>query len=446
MTRSKTKRALLASVMALVLCLAMLIGTTFAWFTDSTSTGVNKIQAGTLDIELQMKDPAAGEWVSAEGQMLDFVKAEGAEDEDILWEPNCTYDLQELRLVNNSNLALKYKVIITGIKGDAELNDVIDWTIKLGDSEDQLVLGEEMTWLPTDTAEQAFTISGHMQDTAGNYYQGKSIEGIAITVLAAQAPVESDSINNQYDAGAEYAAASSSDLTAMLENAQPGETVVISSDFEGSVIVPADVKDITIAAADGAKVDKIVLDQDGIDNITFEGFSFDKTAGNDISVKICENLDIGEVNFNNCTFTGSGRKVTDGLSGKNTNADIVFENCKFIDMGRPVYDEFGGFSSLTLRGCTFDNSASVIPGSETMSWVATMQGHYTTAVIDGCTFISRLGGIAKMSGGCDNFTFTNNTLVDCGDHPSRGLFEGTPSNITWENNTFNGEPFENYFN
>ena len=50
--RKSTKRALLGSVMAMVLCLAMLVGATFAWFTDTASTGVNKIQAGNLDVQL----------------------------------------------------------------------------------------------------------------------------------------------------------------------------------------------------------------------------------------------------------------------------------------------------------------------------------------------------------------------------------------------------------
>ena len=51
MTSSKsTKRALIYSTLALLMCVAMLIGTTFAWFTDTASTGVNKIQAGNLDI------------------------------------------------------------------------------------------------------------------------------------------------------------------------------------------------------------------------------------------------------------------------------------------------------------------------------------------------------------------------------------------------------------
>ena len=48
-----TKRALLTSVMALVMCVVMMVGTTFAWFTDTASTGVNKIQAGNLDITVE---------------------------------------------------------------------------------------------------------------------------------------------------------------------------------------------------------------------------------------------------------------------------------------------------------------------------------------------------------------------------------------------------------
>ena len=193
--RKSTKRALLGSIMAMVLCLAMLVGATFAWFTDTASTGVNKIQAGNLDVVLEMKD-ASGNWVPAEGKTLDFVKAADAKDEAILWEPGCTYTLPELRVVNNGNLALKYKVIITGINGSAKLNEAIEWTI--GDvamgTEQHLAAGES----------NAFTIKGHMKESAGNEYMNESIDGIAITVVATQDTVESDSFDKDYDAGAEY--------------------------------------------------------------------------------------------------------------------------------------------------------------------------------------------------------------------------------------------------
>ena len=192
--RKSTKRALLGSVMAMVLCLAMLIGATFAWFTDTTSTGVNKIQAGNLDVALEMKD--GDNWVSAEGKTLDFVKA--AAGEQVLWEPGCTYKLPELRVVNNGNLALKYKIQITGIQGDAKLNEVINWTIN--DAAIDLTEGH----LTAGQQGDAFTIKGHMQESAGNEYMDLTISGISITVYATQYTYESDSFNNQYDKNAAY--------------------------------------------------------------------------------------------------------------------------------------------------------------------------------------------------------------------------------------------------
>ena len=173
----------------------MLVGATFAWFTDTASTGVNKIQAGNLDVVLEMQN-ADGKWVSAEGKTLDFVKAADAKGEAILWEPGCTYELPALRIRNNGNLALKYKVAITGINGSAKLNEAIEWTI--GDvamgTEQHLAAGES----------NAFTIKGHMKESAGNEYMNESIDGIAITVVATQDTVESDSFNNTYDASATY--------------------------------------------------------------------------------------------------------------------------------------------------------------------------------------------------------------------------------------------------
>ena len=197
MTNSKsTKRALVSSALAILMCVAMLIGTTFAWFTDTASTGVNKIQAGNLDVALEMYEN--DEWVNAEGKILNFKKAEGAETEEILWEPGCRYELPELRVVNNGNLALKYKLAVTGIDGDAKLNEVIDWTI------DNAAIDSAEHILNANAQGEPFTIKGVMKTTAGNEYQGLSIDGIAITVYATQATVESDSFNNQYDADAAY--------------------------------------------------------------------------------------------------------------------------------------------------------------------------------------------------------------------------------------------------
>ena len=201
---TKTKKALRGSLFALFLCIVLLIGTTFAWFTDTASTGVNKIQAGNLKVDLQMKD-ANGSWVSAEGKTIDFVKASGHENEAILWEPGCTYELPVLRVVNKGNLALKYKIKINGIQGDEKLNEVINWTIS------DVALDTDHSLAAGATSED-LTIKGHMQESAGNEYQGLSIDGISITIYATQDTVESDSFGNTYDANAGYPVAKYSDM------------------------------------------------------------------------------------------------------------------------------------------------------------------------------------------------------------------------------------------
>ena len=227
MKKNSTKRSLLASVLALVMCVSMLVGTTFAWFTDTASTGVNKIQAGTLDVALEMKDDQ-GNWVSAEGKTLQF-KVNGqipAAGTQILWEPGCTYELPELRVVNKGNLALKYKIAISGIQGDAELNDVIEWTIT--NNGQTYAVDQEVSLAANNST--TLTIKGHMAESAGNEYQGKSIDGIGITVVATQDTVEYDSNGNTYDERAEYPvlASSVSDFRDALS--QGNSTIILASD------------------------------------------------------------------------------------------------------------------------------------------------------------------------------------------------------------------------
>lgn len=194
--KKHTKRALFGSVIALILCCAMLIGTTFAWFTDEASTAVNSIQSGTLDVMLV--DAADN---SVEGQTLKFITADNREE--ILWEPGCTYNLPEVFIKNNGNLALKYKITVTGVDGDAKLLEAIDWIIKIGD---QVIGADGLEWhLSAGQKSSAITISGHMKETAGNEYQNLTLNGIGITVAATQWTEEYDSATNQYDANAAFA-------------------------------------------------------------------------------------------------------------------------------------------------------------------------------------------------------------------------------------------------
>ena len=258
--RKSTKRALLGSVMAMVLCLAMLVGATFAWFTDTASTGVNKIQAGKLDVALEMKD-AAGQWVPAEGKTLDFVKAAGAENEAILWEPGCTYTLPELRVVNKGNLALKYKVAITGINGSAKLNEVIDWTINDAD------LSADHS-LSAGATSEALTIKGHMQESAGNDYMNESIDGIAITVYATQDTVESDSFTNQYDKNAAYPVVN---VTELKEALTTGGVVAVTEDIKTNNIEDTAAARIVISQPTTLNLEKKIITPDdmGKNNVNF---------------------------------------------------------------------------------------------------------------------------------------------------------------------------------
>ena len=100
MTNSKTtKRALLLSVLSMVLCVSMLVGSTFAWFTDTASTAVNKIQAGNLDVELEYSKDFS-EWKKVDNTTKLF-------EESKSWEPGRT-EVVYLRVKNAGTLALKY--------------------------------------------------------------------------------------------------------------------------------------------------------------------------------------------------------------------------------------------------------------------------------------------------------------------------------------------------
>ena len=217
-----TKRASVSSALAILMCVAMLIGTTFAWFTDTASTGVNKIQAGNLDVALEMSTDGTN-WESAEGKTLTFKTQDNRAADKILWEPGCTYALPQLRVVNNGNLALKYKIQITGIQGDAKLNKVIDWTINdnaINLTEEHLLAGQ---------TGDPFTIKGHMQKTAGNDYQNLSIDGIGITVYATQYNHENDSYGPDYD---QYADMTPDNLDKLL---LVNLTSPVAKDAEGNI-------------------------------------------------------------------------------------------------------------------------------------------------------------------------------------------------------------------
>ena len=204
-----TKRALLTSVMALVMCVVMLVGTTFAWFTDTASTGVNKIVAGNLDVDI------IGETSNDHVTTLNFTKANAATDagatEAVLWEPGCRYLTEGFRIANKGNLALKWKAQVNkgttaANEGNFDLLDVIDFYLVTSKDVDDMgtELNEFSDKLAAKTNSGVYYIKGVMKTTAGNDYQGLTLDGITITVYATQDNVENDSFGPDYDKYATY--------------------------------------------------------------------------------------------------------------------------------------------------------------------------------------------------------------------------------------------------
>lgn len=382
MTNSKsTKRALVTSAFAIVMCLAMFIGTTFAWFTDTATSGVNKIQSGTLDVALEMKN-ADGEWVSAEGQTLSWKAVDNRAQDKILWEPGCTYELQDVRVKNNGNLALKYKIQITGIDGDAKLNEVIEWTVN------GATLGKEVS-LAAGATSDALTLKGHMLETAGNEYQGLSMEGVAITVVATQDTVESDSYDNQYDKNATYpdpdvaqkTANSSEALADAIANAKDAtgkdaSKVVVNLTADGTYTLPS-IKDkqVTIVGNDNTVIDMtnsgIISAQNGGLDLTIQGADVQFSATDSYKgVTHSEKL-----TYKDCTITG--------LQFLYAN-DVEFINCDIKQTADDMYQLWTyGAKNVTFTGCTFtstNNSKAVL------CYTDALNGETLTRTFNNCTF------------------------------------------------------------
>ena len=254
MTSSKsTKRALITSALAILMCAAMLIGATFAWFTDTASTGVNKIVSGNLKVDIIGADS------DSHIEKLNFTKAATTDAEagaEILWEPGCRYLTEGFRIANKGNLALKWKAQVnTGTtaanEGNFDLLDVIDFYLvtKAADgTETETALDEFTGNLKKTETSDVYYIKGVMQTTAGNDYQGLTLDGISITVVATQDTVESDSFNNQYDKDAEYpiSVTTGDELQAIVSNATaPVNIVLTNSITTNNFVIPAD-KDVTL--------------------------------------------------------------------------------------------------------------------------------------------------------------------------------------------------------
>ena len=429
-----TKRALLTSVMALVMCVVMLVGTTFAWFTDTASTGVNKIQAGNLDIKVEYRTTANGDWKTLD-KATDLFGAEGT-----LFEPGHTR-VVELKITNAGNLALKYKIGMNVVSETAgtnkdskpyKLSDYLKVATTLiqsgptGDSlTDQVAATMESLifqrdasyiWTARDFANFELEIAGngnvhslqpgemqflgmkvYMPESVGNEANAKTPDDAAsisfgLNILATQYTTESDSFGSDYDKDATYPVIVSNQQQAndAITNATDkkvnisiasGQTITLDNGIanEGDksrdiTFVGDGTQTVDVAknapAAEGAKH----LNYQRGSTFTFENLTIENGTDTYDGI-VCD-----ELTYKNCTIKG----VTT-LYGKAT-----FINCTFDNTMANQYSiwTWGG-TDVTFEGCKFNTNGKAI-----LLYGRATEAKPTNLVVNNCIFNDGKNGAA----------------------------------------------------
>ena len=303
MTQTKTKKALLMSVLSMVLCVAMLVGMTFAWFTDTASTGVNKIQAGNLDVELEYSTDFS-EWKKVTDTTKLF-------EESALWEPGRT-EIVYLRVKNAGTLALKYTlglynlynstgknvlgnkyslsdyVKLGAVEADAAYADraaaisaVQDSAKTLNSVGDTGFIGAKLETTETKT----YAMVLYMPTEVGNEANPKNNDpywaakvSFGISVSATQAMSESDSFDNTYDEDAASilsAISFSSGKHEITQNMQAnGRFGAVQAEKRAQFTINADVYAVYTKDTSGTTGGAMAVSADGDSKVIINGGDF----------------------------------------------------------------------------------------------------------------------------------------------------------------------------
>ncbi len=378
-----TKRALLTSVLSMVLCFTMLLGTTFAWFTDSVTSKNNIITAGNLDVELK--------YAKIDGDKLTDWDTVGGKDDifdkNALWEPG-RVEVVYLEVANLGSLELKYQLGVNVANETPGIN-VAGKEFKLSD---HLVFSVvELADEPTTpyTREDAIAAAGatkglkdyngkttalevggtdyvalivYMPTTVGNEanYRGTTVPTIelGINLFATQASVEEDSFGKDYDEDAwmpEFKVTTGADLQAALEN---GETnIVLAADIEltESLVIPAPATTYSIRST------AIVIDLNG-KNITIQATYDDSNSTASSAIVNYGNVVLqgnGTIKAtNNYTVRNYGDMVIDGVTVENgvmNFADLTVESGNISNARSGKHTIYGNGAKLTINGGKFHN-------------------------------------------------------------------------------------------
>lgn len=480
--KKSTKRALLSSVLSLLLCMVMLIGTTFAWFTDSVTSTGNIIKSGTLDVTMEWADgktdPASAIWKDA---------SEGAIFNYSLWEPGYT-EVRHIKIANEGTLALKYQLNIIANGEVSKLADVIDVyyvdPAKQVDDRDDLdgvtklgTLSNVLNNINTTASgnllageNHTVTLALKMQESAGNEYQGISIGSeFAVQVLATQLTSEIDNFDNQYDVEAEYMNKNANGEWEIDNighfvyfaqqvnggNSYQGETVVLNNDIDLAGInwIPIGSWDTPFEGTfDGQKntISNLKINAPAREEVGLFGCTMNATIKG-INVKNVDILGYSQVaTIVGCPYTECTISDCHVMGDVNIIAEYAYvggiagygylkvDNCSVIADGTGVItaktrNAVGGITAWLLEDSSSVTNCQV-KNLDLTGW----------ANIGGVTgFVHRLGVIDNCS--VENVNITK-TRVD--GHPSVGLAAGgwsynaskaiTITNNSFKNITLNG--------
>ena len=415
-----TKRALISSTLAILMCAAMLIGTTFAWFTDTASTGVNKIVSGNLKVDIIRSES------DSHIEMLNFTKAAMTDAEagaEILWEPGCRYLTEGFRIANKGNLALTWKAQVNkgttaANEGNFNLLDVIDfYLVTSKDANDMGTALDEFSGnLTAGAKSDVYYIKGVMKTPAGNDYQGLTLNGITITVYATQDTVESDSFNNTYDAGAKE------------DEFRQGVTI---SGIAGVAESYDTIQDAYEAVKAMLVANSGLVEQP----LSEEAFNAFFTDGGKITWTIYGNQKVTDkrmFSFGRAANRfGEGRHITEiNIVGGNSSAalDLTAVNGTFALPYNWWNVEESVNTALKCKNITF-NGIKYMPSA---TYQCTL--YPTTYEFDGCTFNGNLYSYQNFD---VNMTIKNCTFNAHADTQYAFMSQGKGGTITLDNNIFN---------
>ena len=446
MTSSKnTKRALLASVLSVVLCAAMLVGSTFAWFTDSVTSTGNIIKSGTLDVEMKWADGTesldSADWKDA---------SEGAIFDHDLWEPGYT-EVRHVKISNVGSLALKYEVRIAATGEVSELADVIDvYYIKNGaqiTDRTQLndsnkigtlaqvlanpyaakgnLLGKEGETVDSDIA----TIALKMQESAGNEYQGLSIGSeFAVVIVATQDTVENDSFDNQYDERALYPVLPTIINSAVTGTIGGSNETTLSSE-NATVVVPAN----TVPATENVQF-RVQTKESTADSVTYD-ISLTDSEGKPLtlSAEVTVTLSIGR-GLANVAVAHNGAAMDPSDYSYNSTTGILTITTDSFSPFRITYDtryaaEVNGVGYITLEEAVAASAQNdVIYLLQDVEMTQDIQTNAQLAVEAGRTVTLDLAG-HKITSNYAGITIVNYGTLTINDSKGNGIVHNISTEI-----------------